>query len=494
MCGLLSLLTVTLALGHVGIGLVRPLFILGCIVVAWRALKVGPGVHAEVVIVLFVAAPFLRRIVDVSAGYNPSGIMLVGPLLALAIPLKSLQNLLIQRQSNSSIYAPYLIMGACLTYGWAISAFQGDLMEATVSGLKLFIPMLYAVYLIQRSEDCEEIINSVTRAFLFVTPILGAYGIFQYVNPQSWDRYWMINSPMLTSIGKPEPMQVRVFSTMNSPASFATFATCGLLLYGFCRRGLVSVVLIIPICIGLLLSFYRTAWITIAISVVLCFLANSTRSRAIWLTVCLLGAGALAILTTPFGPEIVDRLMTLTGDPAQDGSGHERLREFMHLYSDQARYLFGRGLAGDKVLDPQLIGIDGQLIASAVFMGIIVGNIHVLALIWACLQGGVLVGSRCTAGMAGGCNSGDRQRRRAAPCDDRRRRRQLPRLDLCRPADRPAASDVPCVAQPPRHAPSWSGDTAPIRTQSCRTGPEPGPGTPAVAIYLKKAGRLLVVD
>ena len=384
---LLGLLITTLLLGLAGIGLGRPLFILGCIAVAWRALKVSPGMHAEVIVVLFAFAPFLRRIVDAGAGFNPSGIMLVGPLLALAVPLTELRQLLIRRQATRGIYVPYLIMGACLTYAWTLSAFQGDFLEATMGALKMFVPMLYAVYIIQRSEDCEEIISSVTRAFLFITPIIGVYGILQYVNPQPWDRYWMINSPLITSIGKPEPMQIRVFSTMNSPMSFGTFAACGLLLFGFCRRGWITMALVIPISLGLLLSFYRTAWISVFIGVGFCFMYNSTRARATWLTVCLFGAGALAVLTTPFGTEIANRLMTLTGDPAQDGSGHERLQEIMHLYSDQAHYLFGNGLAGAKVVDPQLLGIDGQLVSSAVLMGIFVGNIHILALIWACLQG-----------------------------------------------------------------------------------------------------------
>ena len=73
--------------------------------------------------------------------------------------------------------------------------------------------------------------------------------------------------------------------------------------------------------------------------------------------------------------------------PSQDGSGHERLQEYMQLYSDESRYIVGRGLSGFDKLDLGMIGIDGQLVFSAYAMGIFVGNIHILAMIWAFIQG-----------------------------------------------------------------------------------------------------------
>jgi hypothetical protein len=386
---LAGLLLATLLMGMAGVGLARPLFILGCAVLAWRALRVGPGLHIEVVIALFAFAPFLRRMVDVNAGFNVSGIMLLGPLLALAVPLPELRHLLLRRglPQHRGAYTPYVIMIACLLYGWTLSAFQGDVGDATVSGAKMFVPILYAMYLIHRAEAGEAVIAGAMRAFIVISPIIGVYGILQYLDPQPWDRYWMLNSPLLTSIGKPEPMQIRVFSTMNSPASFASFAACGLLLFGFCKRGWVAMLLVVPVCLALLLSSYRTAWIAIAVGIVFTCMFNATRGRAVLLMVCLFAAAAAAVLLTPFGDVIGDRLATLLGDPAQDGSGHERLTEIIRLYSDQDHYLFGNGLAGARVVDPQMLGIDGQFVASAVAMGIFIGNIHLIALVWAALQG-----------------------------------------------------------------------------------------------------------
>ena len=106
----------------------------------------------------------------------------------------------------------------------------------------------------------------------------------------------MIYSQM-KSIGSPEPQQVRVFSTMNSPVSFAMFATCGLLLFGFCRAWLAAR----PARHAALhrAAAHRRAhpaWIAGAIGLFYCLFFSVTRSRAVLLTVTLLGAGAVLVL------------------------------------------------------------------------------------------------------------------------------------------------------------------------------------------------------
>ena len=184
---LIFLFAVVLLAGVRGSALARPLFIAGSVALAWKAWRVRPGLHAEVMIVLFAFVPFLRRIVDSHVGFDASGAMLVGPLLALAVPLPELRLLL--RQRSLGIYAPYAVMLGCLLYGWALSAFQGDLFEGTITGLKSFIPPLYAMVLIQRPNDSALVLRSAARAFVFVGPIIGAYGIVQYLWVPDWDRY-----------------------------------------------------------------------------------------------------------------------------------------------------------------------------------------------------------------------------------------------------------------------------------------------------------------
>jgi hypothetical protein len=224
------------------------------------------------------------------------------------------------------------------------------------------------------------VLRAAARAFLIASPVIGLYGIAQNLAPPAWDTYWMVSSKML-SIGSPEAGQLRVFSTMNSPASFAFYAVCGLLLFSFTRSVippvLVAVGALLPLAMALLLSGVRTAWISAAVAVAFCFLFKPTRARAGILAVCLALGVAFTLLYTSFGD-------TFGGGVAQDGSGQDRLHDYLYVFNDSSRYVFGIGLSGDS--DPQMAALDGQLLLSVVQMGLAVGMLHMLSLLWAGAQ------------------------------------------------------------------------------------------------------------
>ena len=206
---------------------------IGCGAAGWYAWRQGPGAHLQAALVLFALAPFVRRIVDLSAGYDQTGIMLIGPLLAILAPVQRLLQMLGSRQAPGHRIYPLVIVGGCVVYATMLSLFQGDWTNAASGALKWFAPLLYAAALIVRS-DRDELMQAATSAFLVILPIIGLYGIYQYVDPPDWDRYWMQFAPIM-SAGQPIPYGVRTFSTMNGPASFATFTAAGLLLVCFLR-------------------------------------------------------------------------------------------------------------------------------------------------------------------------------------------------------------------------------------------------------------------
>ena len=383
---LIGFLLVVAALGEVGVGAVRMLFILGCVTVAYVAYRTGSlALHVEVVIPLFVFAPFLRRLIDLHTGYEPSGMMLVGPLAALGVALPELRGLMSGRGQKLAPFTPYLLMTACLTYGWALSAVANAFLPSTITAAKYGLPMLYCMCLMLRPDQSDRVLNSAARAFLVVSPIIGLYGIYQHLYPPAWDQYWMTQSKMV-SIGQPLPGQVRVFGTMNSPVSFAAYATCGLLLFSFIRRSfipplLVPVVALLPLSLALLLTEVRSAWISAAVSLAFCLSFKRTRSRAGVLTVCL-GLGiAFALLFTSFGDSVGERLGSMNAGVSDDGSGYERMHDYMYVFTESDRFLFGIGLAG--ATDPRMAAMDGQLLQSGVQMGTVIGLVYCLAMLWA---------------------------------------------------------------------------------------------------------------
>ena len=334
-------------------------------------------------LLLFCFAPFVRRLIDLTAGYDQQGLLLIGPLLAILMPGQELMRLL---RPNDAVagrsMAPALIVALTVLYATLLSIAQADWTNAASGALKWTAPIIYALALIVRRPP--GLAEAAARAFLFILPLAGAYGILQYVDPQPWDRYWM-QYASITSAGVPEPYQVRVYSTMNSPASYATFTAAGLLLVGFLRPGWQALALMLPAALGLLLSLYRTAWLSLAAGILFCLLFAATRGRALGA----IGGGALAIVVaatlTPFADTIMERLGTL-GEGSKDGSGQERLGEMITLWSLPDSGLVGQGFTITDAGSAGAMPIDGMIVTCWVTMGIVVGLVCLAALILAALQ------------------------------------------------------------------------------------------------------------
>lgn len=376
-------LLVTAALGQATGSLARPVFVIGCGVAGWYAWRQSAGAHLQAALVLFAFAPFVRRLVDVSAGYDQAGLMLVGPLLAILVPVPTLLRVLDSERPLRPQMGPLILVGGCTIYAATLSMVQADWMNAATGTLKWLAPLLYAAVLVEKA-DRDEMIQAAASAFLVILPIIGLYGIVQYVDPPAWDRYWMSFAPIM-SAGYPVPYGVRTFSTMNGPASFATFTAIGLMLVFFLRPGWQSLLLTGPATLALFLSLYRTAWLSLGLGVLFCILFTPTRTRAATILLGILGAGVVAATLTPFGDVIGDRLATL-GEGSQDGSAQERLEQFVTLWHQWDSSLFGVGFTVTDVGSAGAMAADGMIIACWLSMGIVVGLLCLFGLVWAMWQ------------------------------------------------------------------------------------------------------------
>ncbi len=375
---LLVLIGTAVVGGSLG-GLCRPLFVLACGFVGWYAWRQGPAIHLQAALVLFTFAPLVRRVVDLSIGYDQLGLMLIGPLLAILVPAVHLPRLLESHPLPAKWTWPLGIVAGCVVYAGMLSMAQADWTNAASGPLKWLAPLFYAALLMVSAER-EEMIKAATSAFLIILPVTGLYAIYQYVNPLDWDRYWMEFAP-IPSIGQPIPYGVRVFSTMNAPAAFATFTATGLFLIGFSKQRWPAL-LALPAALGLLLSLYRTAWISLAVSILFCLLFSATRRRAGMILVGIGIAVLLAVFLTPFGDLVVERLSTLS-EGTHDGSAQERLGELVTLWNLPDSSLFGSGFTITDVGAAGAMPIDGMIIACWLSMGIVVGAFCLTALLWA---------------------------------------------------------------------------------------------------------------
>ncbi len=384
---LVALVGGTIALSFVAGSATRPLFILGAAGVGYLAWRESAGRTIEVALTLYVFAPFLRRLVDVHTGFDPSGIMLLGPVLAILIPTIDLRHLLTRREAADEDLLPLALVGLCITYGMLLSAFAGQFGPLATSALKMYSPLLYGIWLTRATRRDPSVLDAATQTFFVLGPIIGLYGLWQYASPPEWDRYWMLSvSGTISVLGRPEPYGVRVFSLMNSPASFGTYAACSVLLFGFCRRGWQALLLALLVAPGLLVTYYRTAWISLALGVGYCALFGRTRERSALIAIAIVVATALAATNADFGSAITDRLGSLTGSVSDDGSGKARLSQLFEVY----RLVDGMGVGmGFASLTTPFNGVDaadGEIVTSMIAMGVFGGSIYLAALVWACFQ------------------------------------------------------------------------------------------------------------
>ncbi|MGI4952086.1 MAG: hypothetical protein ACRYGM_09795 [Janthinobacterium lividum] len=398
---LLALVGVTLALGSAGVPAARPLFILGCAAVAADLLRFGPAAHYAGCLALFCLAPLLRRVVDVHAGYDASGLMISGPLLAILTPLPLLLKALAGDNRLDPLLRPFILGLACAFYAALLTVLNGNFVQAIGGGLKWVAPALYGMWIVlelrRAPGSAASLIETAARTLMLLIPLLGLYGFVQYIDPPNWDRYWM-SYTSIASIGQPEPFMVRVFSTMNAPAGYATFTATGLLLFGFRRAGPLLLLAAGPSVLGLLLSQYRTAWIALAIGILLGLFHPLARRRATMLlvTLPLLGAGVIAF--TPAGEMLGARLQTL-GAISEDGSGQERLAEYGRLLSDDSGALLGHGFDSTDVMQAGAQALDGMLVVACYAMGLVGGILCVASVVWAAVLG--IRGAWASGGLNG---------------------------------------------------------------------------------------------
>lgn len=378
-------LGVLLATGLVGPflgGSSRALFIAACGAAGWFAWRRGPSAHVKAALLLFVFTPLVRRVVDAKVGFDASNLMIVGPLVAI---FPALLGVLSALESPSVLRRlwPLAMVGVSVAYALALTILHGEWVGAARDCVKWFVPLLYGLVMMHEAER-EEVLDAAADTFAFVLPVIGLYGIAQYVNPSDWDIYWMKNSTIM-SVGSPEPYGVRVFGTMNGPASFATFTAVGLLLVWFRGKSKVFLALAIPAALALFLSLYRTAWISMLAAMLYPMFFASTRGRSIPLIFGLAGAVVVAATLTPFGDVIADRFATLS-QGAKDGSARERIEEYLTLWNSPDSSLFGAGFVTTDVGSAGAMGVDGTILSCWLYMGIVFGLICIFGLIWAIVQ------------------------------------------------------------------------------------------------------------
>jgi hypothetical protein len=298
--------------------------------------------------------PLVRRLVDFRVDFEDHNFVLLAPFLVSAI--SGLTLLRERRQSRELRLSPFFLCLAGVFYGFVVGLVRFRLHVSEVKsageviyGLFTWIsPLFFGLHLYLRWPLYQEHKRALQKTLLWAVLLTGIYGVVQFVSPLPWDGFWlehMISDVGAESFGRPEPFQVRVFSTLNSPGVFANVLMVGLLVM-FCVRSRLKPFATAAGYSAFLLTLVRTSWLGWLVGLVV--LARNSGGKQI--TRLLFSMALLPVLISPLmlNPDIAtvvtDRLQTFH-DTKNDESYQDRAEEYRVLLANLAVDPFGEGVS-----------------------------------------------------------------------------------------------------------------------------------------------------
>ncbi|WP_263382463.1 O-antigen ligase family protein [Granulicella arctica] len=271
---------------------------------------------------LWFVSPFLRRIVDYRAGFVPSSPLLLASFLATAVSGYVLVTRV--RMLSRPALLPFSCALAGIFFGTVVGFTRYPVVAVMQAVLNWLVPILFAFFLYAERDRYVEYQEVIQRSFLYGTLWLGAYGVYQFFFLPLWDRQWMIDLDART-FGVPEALQIRVFSTLNAPATCAAYLMAGLLIL-FALKSRIRFVAAPVAFLAFILTSSRSSWIGLVFGIfyLTVQLSNKARVRVVagilTCVILLLVATQLPVLDVM----VSTRLQSFT-DPKKDVSYNERV-------------------------------------------------------------------------------------------------------------------------------------------------------------------------
>jgi hypothetical protein len=224
-------------------------------------------------------------------------------------------------------------------------------------------PILFGFHLFVNWQDYPKYKQNFQRTFLWGVLVMGVYGVVQYLVAPEWDRFWLTNviKAGVSSFGNPEPLKIRVFSTMNAPGSFAVVMMAGLLLL-LTGKGTLRFFSTAIGYLSFLLTLVRSAWggWFVGLMIFMTALKSHLQMRLI-IAILIVGICTFPLTTIePFSEVIGNRFETLS-NIQEDGSYQARAHTYETMLGAALLEPLGNGLG--------LVGFDSGLMDVFIALG-----------------------------------------------------------------------------------------------------------------------------
>lgn len=315
-------------------------------------LWLDPARYVAWVLMLWMSAPFVRRLVDAQSGWNAQNAILLAPMLVSALGVFDIVRFAPRLRRVAAL--PHVLAAIALIGGVVVGLTVSPPALVLYAGLSWMAPLLLGLHVVLHPDRHDRYHRAIAHTLLLGVVVIGAYGIAQFISPAVWDSLWMTNSRM-DSIGTPVPFRVRVFSTLNAPGPLAQFLSAALLVL-LARRTVWKWPALTLGFVVFLLSLARSAWLGFVVGFLLLVVAAPNRIRKTALTI--VGVGTLLLLflgAAPMrgAPEAMRRTITTRissmGDLSMDDSFRARQYLIPEVIADIEARPLGSGLGATLV-------------------------------------------------------------------------------------------------------------------------------------------------
>ena len=317
---------------------------------------------------MWFVGPFIRRLIDYQSGYITPGPWTLTPLLVTSISFATLVRYLPRYYNQDCL--PFILSLGGVFYGFLIGLINNQITDATIIPLLSWAtPILFGFHLFVHWRDYPSYSQNVQRVFLWGILVMGVYGIWQYLVAPEWDRFWLksVDNP---TYGHPEPLGIRVWSTMMVPQKFAAITMAGLLLL-FVVQGNLRFLSAGVGYLAFLLTRARTAWLTWFMGVLIFLPSLKARLQMRIIASIMVAAIVVIPLTSiePFSTVISSRFESIS-EVEGDDSYQTRLQGFNELIGPALSEFVGKGLGSKlKSSTSNLAGYDNGFLVLLFSLG-----------------------------------------------------------------------------------------------------------------------------
>lgn len=322
-------------------GAMRLLFPVGAIAVGLLLYLRYPVLYIGFTWWIWFLTPLVRRLIDQHSGWqDPSIVLLAPPLVTMICAITLLRHL---PSAHLRGGLPFLLCLASVLYGFLVSLVQNPLVGSVVALLNWLPPLLFGFHLFINWQHYPAYRQNIQRTFLWGVLVMGAYGVWQYLTAPEWDRFWLINTDTLV-FGTPEPLGIRVWSTMNSPQPFAAVMMAGLILL-LSNRETLKFIATGAGYLSFLLSLARTGWLSwmVGLLVYTSSLKPHLQMRLFATLIIMIVLVVPLASIEPLSSEIMPRLASFS-ETKTDGSYQARVKGYSALLGDAFTEVVGQGL------------------------------------------------------------------------------------------------------------------------------------------------------